>query len=239
MENNNSKSNEEIVKRYAQKINTEKKKSTKKTFIICGIVMIVTIIVCFLPIVIEKIQLDNKYKREESLKVTVPNVVGKTYNEAKKELSDLDLVVEKSYGSDDDENAIVTSQTTEGSILKKGDTVSITVLTKETIEKREQEQKKKNEESRARSKANTTFAEQVEKANSGSVKYSTSEYYDSTEKSGDVYKLKYTTSAGSYYYQLVSYNSDYSKVVKSTKLYYFSDYYGETQELEYAFKSTF
>ncbi len=30
--------------------------------------------------------MDNKYKREESLKVTVPNVMGKTYNEAKKRI---------------------------------------------------------------------------------------------------------------------------------------------------------
>lgn len=237
---NDSKKNDDIVKKYTEKSKIEKKATNKKIII----TFILTIIVCFSPALYITINSNIQRNKEESLEVTVPNLIGKTYIEVQEELLPLGLNIEKSYGSSDSEKAIVTSQTSEGKVLKKGDTVSITLKTQEEIEKQEQEQKKKNEESNARGKANNEFAKIVERANNGSVKYSTSHYYGTTDTSGVVYKLKYTTSyEGQYYYQLVSYNNDYSAVIKSTKLFFFSDFgygeKGETQELEYAYKTIF
>lgn len=234
-----------IIRNYTEKINKEKKTSRKKTFKIFITTFVVAIIVCILPAAIVTIDSNIKKSKEEKLKVTVPNLIGKTYTEAQQELSNLGLEVKTRYGSSDNPEAIVTEQgKKEGYTMKKGETLEIKVLTQEEIEKQEEEQKKKDEESNAKWKATNEFTKQVESANSGSVKYVNSSYYGTTKTSGAVYKLKYTTSyENQYYYQLVSYNDDFTRVVKSTKLFSFYEVYGEEkgqkQELAYAYTSTF
>lgn len=236
--------NEEIFKKYMQQATQEKKKGNKKAIKI--IIIGITIIAILMSIIIGWEIISNKIEQanQESQNVTVPNLMGKTYAEVKEELEKIGLTVEKSYGSSEDENAIVISQTKEGTILKKGDSVSVTVLTQEEIEEREEKKQKEQQENKNRNKTTTAFAETVEKANNGSVKYYISTYYGTTDASGAVYQLKYKTSYDEqYYYQLVSYNNDYTQVVKYTRLFFFSDYgfgeSGEKQELEYAYKNIF
>ena len=244
--------NEEIFKKYTEKASQDEKFENKKVFkvttkttiIAVSIIIIISVIAIGVSNIVSSINDKKEQENQASQNVKVPNLMGKTYSEVKEELEKLGLTVEKCYGSSEDENAIVISQTREGTVLKKGDKVSVTVLTQEEIEEREEKKQKEEQENRNRSKATTTFAETIEKVNNGSVKYQTSTYYGTTDASGAVYQLKYITSyEQQYYYQLVSYNSDYTQVVKYTRLFLFSDYglgeNGEKQELEYAYKSIF
>lgn len=245
VENKVQNNSENIVKDYTEKINKEKKLSRKKNFKIISITLIVAIIVCFAPVVVITINSNIQKSQEEKLKVTMPNLVGKTYVQAEEELSSLGLKLEKRENSSDNENAIVTEQSEkEGRTIQKGDTIKITTKTQQEIDKEKEETNKKNEESNAIWKACSEYAKIVEAKNEGSVKYVYPSYYGTTQNSGKVYKLKYKTSyENTYYYQLVSFNSNYTEVIKSTKLFSFyeinGEEHGQTQELEYAYKSTF
>lgn len=215
-------------------------KFNKKTITIS---IIIVVIAAILLIGVPLISMTIQDKIEESQKRSVPNIKGKTFGEAEKELAELDLILRACEGNSENSDAIITYQY--GSYnLKKGDTVEVATKTPEEIKKEEEQQKKKDEESNKIWKACSAFAKTVEAVHEGSVLYVYPTSYGRTETSGKVYKLKYKTSnANHYYYQLVSFDTDYTRVIKSSKLFSFYDYgngeTGQTQELEYAYKNIF
>lgn len=143
-------SNENIVKNYTEKIKTSRKKNIKKIILSIIIPLIACLIISGIIIISSTIQ----RKQEEKLKVTVPNLVGKTLSDAKEELSNLELNLEAKYPSlySDSPDAIIQSQDNkEGSILKKGSTIKVTAKTQEQLDKEKQEEeerKKKQEEAK-------------------------------------------------------------------------------------------
>lgn len=247
-------SNEEIFKKYTEKASQDKKfenkkvlKVTTKTIIIAvSIIIIISVVAIGGFNIISIINVKKEQEQlalEKSKEVIVPNVVSKTLREAEEELGKLELNIKALYptlNSDSPEAIIQKQYPKEGEILKKGDTVEVEALTQEQIEKKEKNKK----DMENRKKTTISFAETVEKSNNGRVKYDSSQYYKNTQNGINVYKIKYITSyEKQYYYQLVSYNSDYTQVVKYTRLFLFSDYgfgeSGESQELEYAYKNIF
>lgn len=231
-----NKSNEDIVKEYTQKISKEKKSANQKLFKICSLILIISVIVIFSPVAVTVINSNIERSKER----IVPNLKGKTFAEAQKELADIDLMIK---ANNENPDAIIMSQNTSYK-MKKGETVEVLTKTQEEIDKEKEEQKKKDEESGKIWRACSKYAKTVEAYHEGSVNYYYPSNYGETEKSGKVYQLKYKTNDEHiYYYQLVSFNKDYTEVIKSTKLFRFSDYggkeTGQTQELEYAYKNTF
>lgn len=124
-----------------------KNKKTIKIFII--IVIIVLVLIVGLYLISSAI--------EKSREVSVPNLIGKTYAQARDELSKLDLYIESKYSynstySDSDDAIIQTQDDEEGEIVKKGDTIKVTAKTQEQIEKEkeeEEERKRQQEEAEA------------------------------------------------------------------------------------------
>lgn len=215
-------------------------KFNKKTIKISIIVIVVAVVMLIgIPLIQEIIQ----DKIEKSQERRVPQIEGKTFEEAEKELKELGLKLQASEGNSESSDAIIIHQYNSYT-MKKGETVKVTTKTQEQINKEKEEQKKKEEESGKIWRACSAFTKTVEAVNEGSVIYVSPTSYGETEKSGKVYKLKYKTSnPNHYYYQLVSFNSDYTSVIKSTKLFSFyisdNEETGQTQELEYAYKNTF
>lgn len=135
----------------------EFKKSKNKIFIkVCIIEVLILILIPTIIVgcVMVKQEIDNKI--EKSKEVQVPNLVGKTLADAKSELSNLELNIEAQYPSlySDSPEAIIQSQdNSEGSILKKGNTVKVTAKTQEQLDKEKQEQEeRKRKEAEAKEK---------------------------------------------------------------------------------------
>lgn len=181
--------------------------------------------------------------------VEIPDLVGMTFQEAEKEVTDAGCTIEKLDGSSDSNDAIVTKQQGKydnynGKRVEKGGVVKVKVLTQEEIEVAKEKEQKEQEEKSTINKAIRNFTDKAEKDNDGSVKYSNYQFYDISKNGVTVYKIKYTTSSQyTYYYQLVSLSEDNTRVTKSSKLLEFMDIgkgeTGLTQELDYAFKSIF
>lgn len=221
----------------------EKKKGNRTFVFVLIIIVIFGVFGVGAPLLLAKIQKSQERK--------VPNLIGKTFEEAQKELESLDLKLEETLGNNN-KDSIITNQETQYS-AKKGDTIKVSTKSQEEVEKQNQADKEYQEKKNAVSNAIRDFAKSVEEYNSGSVKYKEHESYLGIKTSigtyktvtkEDVYKIKYTTSSEySYYYQLVSLTEDNTSVKKSTKLFPFNDYSGTetgaTQELEYAYESTF
>ncbi|MBP3463233.1 MAG: PASTA domain-containing protein [Clostridia bacterium] len=212
--------------------NQENKKKLFKTIIIATVVVFTLILV---PIILAVVTSDKI--------IEVPYVEGKTLEEAEKELAKAGFKYQVMYNDSESKDAIVTSQFPKSS-TKKGNTIELTTKTQEQIKKEEEAQEQRNKESITRSKTVVNFVKIIEAKHQGSVKYHTNTPYATSKTGESVYKLKYTTSNENiYYYQLVSFNEDYTQILKSTNLFEFCDYgngeTGLTQEMEYAFEQTF
>ena len=154
LNNSNTNLNNEKETKKIETINknstAEKKtlnKKTKNILIGTFIAFVIIIIGCLVVIPLVK------SKIAESKKVTIPNIEGKTYAEAQKELSALELNMKtKYYWYSNDPNAIIVSQEpSEGKIANKGDSITVKSMTQEEIDediKKQEEQKKKQEEAR-------------------------------------------------------------------------------------------
>lgn len=107
-------------------------------------------------------------------------------------------------------------------------------------------------EQEAMSKTLLQLTTYVEAENQGRMMYDSYEFYKTSKSGIDVYKIKYTTSSSwwldlicsRYYYQLVSFKNHYTEIDRTTNLYSFGKYWfffeaGDTQEMEYAYKTTF
>lgn len=147
---NNIKTNKNISKTDNEKPKEERKISWRKYIKIYVILFIVLFLIALSPVVISGIQ----RKQNEKLKVSVPNLIGKTYEEAENVLSDLGLKIDTMSGSSDNKDSIVTEQERkEGYALIKGDTLRVKTLTQEEFEKKKQEEEEKiKEQEEAREK---------------------------------------------------------------------------------------
>ena len=135
-----------------EKKNVKEKKPIHITFKTALIVLLIGAGLFMLPFIINWI--------EESQKVQVPSIVGKTYEEAEKELKEIGLEILAKNGSSTDKNAIITKQYTDaGVVQKKGFAVNVESKTQEEIEKEKKQKeeaeakKKKEEEERKRKEA--------------------------------------------------------------------------------------
>lgn len=136
---------QKILKEDNKDNNLTNKKRIKNVLIISIVVILILVI---LPISIIKINSIIDKNKE----VQVPNLIGKSFEEAQKELSDLGLQIQITYDSSDNDKAIILEQNREeGYTLKKGDIIQVKALTQEEIErkkKEEEERQKKLEEAK-------------------------------------------------------------------------------------------
>lgn len=207
----------------------EKIINNKVGFIIIGIIVVIIITIIML------IFINAKPK-----KVQIPNLVGLTLEDAKKEAKKAGLKISVVQQSKSEKKDVIDQDPPyqEYYTIKKGKTIGVVLGDAEEEKNKiiEEQQKEKQIE-----KTLSDFASQVRTYNGGSVKY---ESYSKYSRIGNetVYKIKYVTSFEySYYYQLVSLDDDNKTVKKSTRLFSFYKYYGgeesgEKLELEYAFE---
>ena len=195
----------------------QKKKKGLKTFIIVFCVIAIIVIIILL----------NQPKNTE-----VPNVVGMTVEQVEKIANEAnwDLVVEDVKGRyiQDKQAVVIAQRWKAGEKLSEDSIFFVYVQEDEDIENIETVIKE--------------FANNTRNNNNGSVKYSNYTLYKRTASGEKIYKIKYTTSSDiMFYYQLVSLNTDNTKINKSTRLFNYIKYPngvedGEKLELEYAYK---
>lgn len=233
--------------------NEKQTKSEKKGLKNLCILLIVIVMILLSPFAMVKIAL----MIEESGKVELENIEGMTLKDAREKVEKAKLNFEN-MGPAYNDNDIVTSQNPGGgshtrTTFNKGDTVKVTVKTKEAIEKIEQARKEEAEKKSAISNTIINWAKIVEADNEGSVKYEKYDVflgiktkYGTYKKVTDkiVYRIKYKTSyENRYYYQLVSLDDENKTILKTTKLFEFTNYKGNeeglSQEFEYAYEKTF
>ena len=172
--------------------------------------------------------------------VNIPNLEGKTIQETKKILSDLDLKLKGNSNYSDED--VVTSQEpsyTNNTKVKKGTEIKVAVKKQEEVKKQKEQEQNKNKIE----KVIENWAEEVRQKNGGEMKY---DFYTTYRTSSDgitVYRIKYTTSRSEiYYYQLVSLDSNYERINKATKLYRVSNYSSlgesmDTYKFEYEYET--
>ena len=115
----------------------KEKKKWVKTFTITFVsVLLIIGVVVGITIGVEN---NNERKRqeqialEESQKVTVPNLVGMTYKEAKEEIEKLELQVDAKLGNLEDDDIVNTQDPSAEKRIKKGETVTIYLKIPATI----------------------------------------------------------------------------------------------------------
>lgn len=219
---------DKIVSEYQKKLEDKKDKKQKNN----RKWLIFVIIIAFIFFGIKIINAINE--------VTIPNLEGKTIQETKKILSNLDLNLKGNSNYNDED--VVTSQEpryTNNTKVKKGTEIKVSVKTQEELKKqKEQEQNKSKIE-----KVIENWAEEVRQKNSGELKYDFYTTYRTTSDGTTVYRIKYSTSRSEiYYYQLVSLDSNYDRINKATKLYRVSNYSSigesmDTYKFEYEYES--
>ncbi len=210
-------------------------------------IIVFSIIAAIIVVIILAISWPRSNDSELPEEITLPNFINMTYSQAKEEANKvgLNLTIDKLSTSEKDD-AIVTQQYRESmAATRKGDTIRIILKSKEELEKIEEGKKQSLEKEKLINKACNEYADLMQAKYNGGVKYLYTNFYAKTDTSGDVYKIKYTTSdKNKYYYQLVSFNKDYTQVIKSSDLFEFYDYgNGEetsfNQELEYEYNTIF
>lgn len=104
------------------------KKQIRIVMIIFAIIIAIILIISGVVGIVSNINEKKKQEQitlEESQKVTVPNVVGKTYKEAREELEKLGLKVDAKLGNLEDDNIVRTQDPSAEERIKKGETVTV------------------------------------------------------------------------------------------------------------------
>lgn len=114
----------------------EKKKSLKPFWITLVVTFSVIALISGIIFAVENIKERKRQEQlaiEESNKVTVPNVVGMTYKEAREELEKLELKVDGKLGNSEDDNIVTTQDPPAEERIKKGETVIVYLKTPITV----------------------------------------------------------------------------------------------------------
>lgn len=115
-----------------EEIKQIQKKTNKIILITFAVVMIIIVSIAGITSIVSNINEKKKQEQialEESQKVTVPNVVGKTYKEAKEELEKLELKVDAKLGNSEDDDIVTTQDPSAEERIKKGETVTVYLKT--------------------------------------------------------------------------------------------------------------
>ena len=193
----------------------ENKSIIKKKFILIGLAILVVIGIIYSSI--------NGGIFKNNKQVQIPNLVGKTVEEAEYETSKLGLKLKISMGSS---NNIITEQDPkyiDNYKIKKNTTINIELATQEEKQKQQEERQKKQEEENKIKDIIKEWAKHVRDANEGSVSYKSHSKYATSDNGKIIYQIVYDTgSKYSEYRQLVALGSDLSDIKGTTKLYYFT-----------------
>lgn len=175
--------------------------------------------------------------------VKVPDIVGKTVQEARVMLDDLGISMknDSSYTGD----LIITEQKpTYNKDIRKGSEITIKASSEEELQEQEEAEKQQQEENQKIENTIKNQAEYVRNMNQGDVWYSSYSYYGTSEMGDKIYKIIYKTGSDlehykEYYHQLVSLTDDLSGIKNSTKLYLMTEINGKSaagseKEMEWA-----
>lgn len=186
----------------------------KKNLIVLGILIIAILLMVYIP----------RVGRELS-KVKVPNFVGLTISQAKDKAknSNLELSV---YNASTDNEKVISQHIAVGERVNKN--THINVYTKEYKEKAQIEQAERQKVSDLIQQ----WVGYVINVNQGSFRYGSYSDYGTAKNGQKIYKITYDIGYHSSdekrcYYQLVSLDTNSSKITNSTKLYYFAFYKGK------------
>lgn len=161
---------------------------------------------------------------EQITKVEMPNLIGKTVEQAREITEELDLKIANANTSSD--NSIIVSQSPQYRAdykIKKGTSFSIITKTPEQIEEEEKEKQRQQEKVAKIKQIIQEWAKNVEDVNKGSVSYRSHNKYATTDEGKEIYMIIYDTSSKyTKYRQLVALDEDLTTVKGTTKLYTFT-----------------